>query len=136
MIGIGAIGKCRKEAGDRNAGDLLYYLILRVAYPSYSISLGKTDLPPLMPWFFQSRSNCVRDLGITIDQYKRGVVILKRTGLIEWTEPRGRACPGFRLSPKGDAWARGEGLLPELEVTQHPSALAGSQESLSAVCTQ
>jgi hypothetical protein len=124
MIGIGAIGKCRKKTGDRNAGDLLYYLIQRIAYPFNSISLGGADLPPSKTWFRQSRSNCVRDLGITIDQYKRGAAILKRTGLVEWTEPRGRARPGVRLSPKGEAWASGAGLLPEPEETQQSAASA------------
>jgi hypothetical protein len=124
MIGIGAIGKCRKKTDDRNAGDLLYYLILRVAYPSYSISLGGADLPPSRTWFRQSRSNCVRDLGITIDQYKRGAAILKRTGLVEWKERRGRARPAFRLSQEGAVWARAEGLLPGPEETQQSAASA------------
>lgn len=106
---IALLGKCRRNAGTKPAGDILLAIILRTGnvrkvYPK----LGPTPWVSVPPRWVQNQ------LHIPAGTYQDAIKHLRgEAELIEWKHRGGRATALMRLTVETEAWARAEGILCE-----------------------
>ncbi len=108
MSGRWVVGRCVEKAGGLHAGILLAYLIHRMHGPMRPWG-GKR-------WVARSREEYVGDTGLSLDQYKRALRILKLAGQVESkrrNHDQKRPVMLLRLTDQTANWARDEGLLAD-----------------------
>ena len=109
-----ALGKCTRKVGDLQAGVLLFDLLL--SFYGSTVPRGRKR------WVAKSRSEYMRETGLTLEQYKRAAALLRRRGIVEWRQfhREGKPITHMRLTEQAEQWARREDLLTEGVETEQP----------------